>query len=163
MALPADSTSAYLRYLPAIFQEERSEGFNQMLLIFENLWEPLEQRQEHIHMYFDPRTCPACFLPWLASWFDVRISPQWPEARVRALLPELIELYRWRGTEYGLTRIIEVCAGLTPRISQSPSEPFVLRIACKLPDDGSADRKLIEELIQAHKPAHAGYVLEVLE
>jgi phage tail-like protein len=161
--LAPGSASSYMQYLPVIFHGAGSETINRLLLLFENLWEPLEQRLQYIDMYFDPRTCPASFLLWLASWFEVRISPHWPEARVRALLPALIELYRWRGTEYGLTQIIQVCIGMRPTITQSPSEPFVLHIACKLPEDGSADRKLLDELIQANKPAHVGYVLEAPE
>jgi phage tail-like protein len=165
--VPADlldsaSPSKYLEQLPIIFHD--SDLFRRMLLIFENIWEQMEQRQDFVEMYFDPRTCPASFLPWLASWFDVTIDPHWPEARIRALLLELIQLYRWRGTKYGLTRMLEVCAGVTPEISISPSSPFVLKISVRLPKDGGAqsvDEEFIEELVRAHKPAHVGYVLEV--
>jgi len=162
LLLETTSPSKYLDQLPIIFQD--SDLFRRMLLIFENIWEQLEQRQDCVEMYFDPRTCPATFLRWLASWFDVAIDPHWPEARIRALLPELIQLYRWRGTKYGLTRMLEVCAGVTPEITVSPSSPFVLKINVHLPEDGSdrsGEKQFIEELVKAHKPAHVGYVLEV--
>jgi phage tail-like protein len=160
--LDAASPSKYLEQLPIIFHD--SDLFRRMLLIYENIWEQLEQRQDFIDMYFDPRTCPASFLRWLASWFDVHIDPHWPEARARALLLEVIPLYRWRGTKYGLTRMLEVCAGVTPEITVSPASPFVLKISVSLPENGSdhiADRDFIEALIREHKPAHVGYVLEV--
>ncbi|HLI05075.1 MAG TPA: phage tail protein I [Ktedonobacteraceae bacterium] len=157
-----ENGSIYLGFLPDIFQED--DFLRRFLHIFEDIWEPLEQRQDHIGMYFDPRTCPASFLPWLASWLDLPFNPRWPEARHRRLLSAAMELYSWRGTAYGLTRMIEVCTGLTPLIRELPSQPFVFQIRIIMPPGASAeavDKAFIEELIQAHKPAHAGYVLEV--
>jgi phage tail-like protein len=147
--------SIYSNYLPDIYQE--NDFLQRFLYIFEDIWEPLEQRQDHIDMYFDPRTCPAEFLPWLAGWLDLTFNQHWPEARRRRLLAEAMDLYRWRGTRYGLVRMIEICAGVTPVITENPLEPFVFRIRIS----GPVDRELIEELVQVHKPAHAGYILEV--
>jgi hypothetical protein len=72
-----------------------------------------------------------------------------------------MDLYRWRGTSYGLVRMIEVCTGLTPVISENPLEPFVFRIRITGTSAEPVDKELIEELIRTHKPAHAGYILEV--
>ncbi|WP_069802228.1 FHA domain-containing protein [Thermogemmatispora onikobensis] len=153
----------YLRYLPDIYQE--SDFLQRFLHIFEDIWEPLEQRQDHIEMYFDARTCPTRFLPWLASWLDIPLNPHWPEARQRRLLAEAWELYSWRGTLYGLKRMIEVCTGLQPEIFEKPEEPFIFHVRVRLaPGVGGelVDRAFLEELIQLHKPAHAGYILEVI-
>ncbi len=154
--------SLYAQYLPDIYQE--NDFLQRFLRIFEDIWEPLEQRQDHIEMYFDPRTCPVVFLPWLASWLDIPLNAHWSEARKRRVLAQAMELYSWRGTMYGLARMIEVCTGLRPQISEQPSEPFVFHVRIALspaPGGETVDRALIEELIQMHKPAHAGYVLEV--
>ena len=92
--LPPSLRSQYLRHLPSLFDDptvdiaralgeplrrpngevmQRPNGeplrknqdfLARMLLVFESLWEPLEQRQDHIAMYFDPRTCPAELLSW---------------------------------------------------------------------------------------------------
>lgn len=153
----------YMRYLPDIYQE--NDFLQRFLHIFEDIWEPLEQRQDHIALYFDPHTCPVVFLPWLASWLDIPLNSHWPEARQRNLLAQAMDLYSWRGTSYGLARMIEICTGLTPQISEKPNEPFVFHIRITLPSatrSGDVDRALLEELIQTHKPAHAGYILEVL-
>ncbi len=150
--------SLYLRDLPIIFQD--NDFLARFLLIFESIWEPLEQRQDHIAMYADPHTSPASFLGWLGGWLDLSFSAQWPENRVRRLVAEAVDLYRWRGTEYGMTRMIEVCTGLSPRITEIAAEPFVFRITVTAPRDGGVDRDLVEQLIVAHKPAHAGYRLE---
>jgi phage tail-like protein len=159
---PAESDSVFLRNLPDIYQE--NDFLRRFLRIFEEIWEPLERRQDHIEMYFDPRTCPASFLPWLASWLDLSLNLHWPEARQRYLLSQAMELYSSRGTRYGLTRMIEVCAGLTPIINEDPALPYVIRIRVRLSPTAvkeGIDRDFIEELVQAHKPAHTGYILEV--
>lgn len=162
-AIEGKRASLYERFLPDIYQE--NDFLQRFLHIFEDIWEPLEQRQDHISLYFDPRTCPLSFLPWLASWLDIPLNPHWPEMRQRRLLAQAMELYSWRGTSYGLARLIEICTGLTTEIVEKPNEPFVFRIRVSLSSatDGElVDRAFIEELIQAHKPAHTGYVLEIL-
>jgi hypothetical protein len=78
------------------------------------------------------------------------------------LLSEAVELYRWRGTQYGLTRMIEVCTGATPLIAETPANPFVLHIRVAVSQESDIDRDTIERLIVANKPAHTGYVLDVV-
>jgi phage tail-like protein len=156
----AGAMSAYLPYLPIIFQD--NDFLSRFLQIFETIWEPLEQRQDHIAMFLSPRTCPASWLPWFASWFGLPLDPHLPEARARALLAETSEIYRWRGTRYGLARVIEVCTGIRPEITERPSEPNVFHVAVRLPKGaGSEVLVTLKDLINAHKPAHAGYVVEV--
>jgi phage tail-like protein len=156
--LPDGAPSRYLGLLPAMFQED--EFLGRLLQIFEAVWEPLEWRQDHFEYYFDPRTSPAGYLSFLAAWLDLTVNPHWPEDRRRRLLDEAMELYRWRGTPYGLARMIEVCTGRTVDISEVGSQPFTFRV--RLPAASSAgERELIEQLLVTHKPAHVGYVLEV--
>jgi phage tail-like protein len=168
--------SRYLEYLPAIFQDggrsvnnrapaDLSNGngasfLGRMLLIYQSLWEPLEQRQDQVAMYYDPRTCPAEFLSWLASWLQLSIDRHWPEPRRRRLLREAMDLYRWRGTAYGLARMIEVCTGIVPTITENPARPHTFHIKVGLPPDGEIRRDFVEYLIVTHKPAHVGYTLE---
>lgn len=155
---PSDSASHYLQQLPAVFQE--SDFLGRLLLIFETIWEPLEWRHDHFEQYFDPRTSPASFLPWLASWLHLTVNPHWPEDRRRLLLDEAMELYRWRGTPYGLMRMIEVCTGVQVQITEAGAEPFTFRVRFPA-GGGSGQGDLIEQLVATHKPAHVGYVLEV--
>jgi phage tail-like protein len=161
MPLPNGGVSNYLDYLPVIFHD--GDFMSRFLLIFQSMWEPLEQRQDHLAMYFDPHTCPEPFLRWLAGWFGVAVGPRQSEGRLRTLLSEAVELYRWRGTNYGLTRMIEVCTGATPIVSETAANPFVLHIRVALPADVDVDRDAIERLIVANKPAHTAYFLEVIE
>lgn len=155
----AGPASRYIQDLPVVYHA--NEFLGRFLQIFESVWEPLEQRQDHADMYFDPRTCPASFLPWLARWIDLDLDPGLPEARRRALLTEAFELYRWRGTRYGLSRMIELRTGLTPEIVDEPAMPFVMRVRLTLADGVAFDRQALEDVISAHKPAHVGYILEL--
>jgi phage tail-like protein len=153
--------SSYLGFLPVIYHDNDFMG--RFLLIFESIWEPIERRQDQIAMYFNPHTCPPGFLTWIGDWLDLSINTDWPEQRIRRFIAEAMDLYRWRGTRYGLERMIEVCTGVAPQITEPPGQPFVFQVAMKLPEDTDIDRELVEQLIAAHKPAHTGYVLEIAE
>jgi phage tail-like protein len=154
--LPVEDRSRYLEHLPSIYQG--SDFLGRMLLIYEAIWEPLEQRQEHIAMYFSPATSPAPMLAWMAEWLNLELDSHWPEPRRRELLREAMQLYWWRGTAYGLTRMLEVCTGQPVQITEDPDRPFVFRI--KIPAYTDVSRDMVERLVRAHKPAHVGYVLE---
>ena len=72
-----------------------------------------------------------------------------------------MDLYRWRGTTYGMAQMIEIWTGVTPEIAEDPDQPFVFRVRVKPPPDGEIDRAMVEHLLNYHKPAASGYVLEI--
>jgi phage tail-like protein len=158
--LDSCAPSQYQQFLPSVFQD--NDFLRQFLLIFESVWEPLEWRQDHVDMYFDPRTCPVALLPWLAARLDLAFPPGWPEGRMRMVLAEASTLLRWRGTRYGLERLIEAFTGLTPHVGERRDDPFVFDITLSVPAGATVDDAQVDALIRSHKPAHAGYVLEVL-
>lgn len=152
----AGHTSSYLGYLPALFTESDFAG--RLLQIFEQVWEPLQHRQDFVDMYFDPATCPEPFLNWFAGWMGLSVDPHWPESRRRLWLKEAINLQRWRGTRYGLMRLLEVCCGVTPRIVEDPHKPHQLLFV--LPDPSAehdVTRESVEQVIARHVPAHVMY------
>jgi phage tail-like protein len=153
-----DGTAKYLRYLPVIFHG--GTFMNRFLQIFEALWEPLEWRQKHIAMYFDPRTCPPEMLNVISQWIGLTPDPRWSEWRHRRILLETAELQRWRGTPYTLSRMIELGTDLNAKIEEDIGEPFVFRVL--LPRGTSTQQvDIVRELIETYKPAHTGYQLEV--
>src|SRR2546428_7535944 len=156
---PSGRSSKYLEYLPAVFAE--NDFLGRYLLIFESIWEALEQRQDHIAMYFDPATCPEPLLPWLAGWVDLKTGSHWPEGRVRDLVDEVADLNRYRGTAYGLVKMLEIWTGVTPEITENPGEPFVFRVRMKVSSGTEVDHQLVEDLLRANKPAASGFILEV--
>jgi phage tail P2-like protein len=61
---------------------------------------------------WDPWTCPAALLPWLAWALDVEDwEPSWPEATRRRVIAEAIPIHRKRGTRAGVERAL-AAAGL---------------------------------------------------
>ena len=48
-----------------------------------------------------------------------------------------------------------------PQIEDSPTDPFVFNVRITPPNGTTVDRQLVEDLLRAHKPAHAGFVLEI--
>ena len=152
--------SSYLQYLPAIFHEH--DFIDRFLRIFETIWEPLEWRQNSLEMYFDPRTAPTSMLDWLAGWLGLPVAMHYPDSRRRALLHEAMDLYRWRGTSYGLARFIELSTGFPATITGEPGKPFVIRIKINPPPDETVPLELLEDVIRTHKPAVMGYVIEVV-
>lgn len=152
--------SRYLFDLPAIYQDP--DGFlGRYLKIFETIWEPLEQRQDQIALYFDARTAPRQLLPWLADWLRLPLDPELPEQRQRALVHEAYWLMRWRGTHFGLSRLLELATGRNPAISVDPATPYVLVVKLKQPDDPAIGAALIERLVACFKPAHCAYRVEL--
>lgn len=150
-------SSRYLRDLPLIYQGEGSEFLGRYLRIFEAIWEPFEQRQSQITMYFDPCTCPAALLAVLEHWLAISFSKHWPESRRRQLLAEAAELYRWRGTMHTLERVIEIYTSIVPTITAHPTEPFVIEIDPHVQIEEAADLETLTMLIELFKPAHIAY------
>jgi phage tail-like protein len=152
--------SSYLQYLPAMFHEH--DFIDRFLRIFETIWEPLEWRQNSLEMYFDPRTAPTGMLDWLAGWLGLPVALHYPESRRRALLHEALDLYRWRGTNYGLGKFIELSTGFPATITNEPNNPFVIRVKINPPPDETVPLDLLEDVVRTHKPAVMGYVIEVV-
>lgn len=61
---------------------------------------------------WNPATCPAALLPWLAWGLSVDTwSPDWPEATKRARIARAIEIQRSKGTLAGIAAVVSVFGG----------------------------------------------------
>lgn len=151
---PKYSRALYTEFLPPFFQE--SELLGRYLKIFQSIWEPIQQRQDHIEAHFDTHLAPPQVLAWLAHWLAIPLKSNWPEARQRAWMREAVNLYRWRGTRYGLSRSLETVFGITPILKEDATRPYTLQVILLDSPDGedSASREAITEFIQQHIPAH---------
>jgi phage tail-like protein len=114
----------YLKYLPAIYQEDDLMG--RLLMLFESFWAPIETQIDGLSLYFDPCMTPSEFLPWLASWLSLVLDQRWPEERQRQLLRSAVSLYRRRGTKKGLEDYVEIYTGTKPRIVEHRAYDFRL-------------------------------------
>jgi phage tail-like protein len=101
--------SRYLKYLPALYYDDELMG--RFLMIFESLWNPIENQIDNIWYYFDPKMTPSDLVPWLATWSDLSLDERWTEAQQRKLLESAARLYRMRGTKRGLVEYLEIYTG----------------------------------------------------
>ena len=147
---------SYLRYLPAIYQENpigqedpvSRDFLERFLSIFETVFYDLETRIYDIFKYFDPDTAETSiydaykyfdpetaeakskdFLNWLASWMNIAVEDEWDENIRRRFIRDAYTLYKQKGTLSGIEKLIEIYTGKKPLIIE-PSrigKPMVLK------------------------------------
>jgi phage tail-like protein len=169
--------STYLAYLPSPYQGD--EFLGRFLRIFEDVLGPIELTVDEIASYFDPLLTPEELLPWLASWVGVELDERWPVARRRALVARAAELYRWRGTRRGLREHLRIYTGYDPLIVENfsgmrlgqdaalgrntrlgqPSDHWLAITV--LANEDEVDEATLRRIIEAEKPAHVGYAIEI--
>jgi phage tail-like protein len=121
-----DKKSSYLKYLPALFQEDPFLG--RFLVPFEEVLSSFESLLSEVDRYFSPAlTSPVPsdssatypeLLRWLAQWVALVLDEEWDEAKQRRIIGEAVALYRYRGTVQGLKRYLEIYTGIEPEIRE---------------------------------------------
>jgi len=162
------SASSYLKYLPAIYSADDFMG--RFLLIFESILSPIDRTVGNLHYYFDAQMAPPEMLPWLASWLGLALDERWPDDQRRALILAAVELYQWRGTRRGLSEFLRLYTGITPEIIElgvgrrgaTAADAFKFTVRLRVPDPAQVDRSVVEAIIEAEKPAHTGYTVEIV-
>jgi len=174
---PPKQESSYLKYLPGIYRDDEIMG--QLLMIFESIMSPIERSIGNIAAYFDPSMTPGHFLNWLGSWLDLSLDPIWPEHRRRELIKFAAELYRWRGTRWGLSKYISIYTGNEPQIYEytpgmvlgddtkmgsdaqlgSGIGWYHLMVVVPIDKDSTIVENKVRTIIETQKPAHSTYTL----
>ncbi len=145
-----------LNYLPSSYQTDFMSRF---LGIFESILTPIEWNIANLDLFLDPQAAPADFLPWFTSWFDLTFDDSWSEAQRRTILVEAHDIYLYRGTKRALGRVLEIYTDSVPEIIDLADEQSPFTFTVKLPLAQKERQNLIEQLINAHKPAHTNYQL----
>lgn len=144
-----------------------------------------------VHRYFDPgpakpdrERAPLGFLEWLAGWVALSLRADWDEGVRRRILAEIVPAYRLRGTAAGLRQILKAFTGLEPRIQErfgpftvgeavvgestqlggAPPHYFLVEAFLPLAEarDLERAREKLRAVIDAEKPAHTYYDLQIL-
>ncbi|NBD22292.1 phage tail protein [Paenibacillus glycinis] len=167
---------SYLRYLPAVYQEEeKSRDFlERYLSIFEAMMTSSERQIDGIARWFDADSVGGDFLRWLASWLAIAYDEHWPEDKLRQLIHATPALYGKRGTRDGLEELIRLFTGARPiiveqyriRCAEDPeiaallerlfgSEPYSFCVLLK-PDQirTAGEYATVKRIVDAEKPAH---------
>jgi phage tail-like protein len=192
-ATRTDATGDALRPLltgrnaPAYAPYTEPPFFARYLRGFDDLIEPLSEAVSRLSLLFAADSTPEEFLPWLSTWIGAVADETWPVLRRRRLLTEAVELFRWRGTRKGLSRYLELYAGVVPRIDDQPVQgmrlggrgnrlgsqharlgdvaPHTFVVTLALPVgtiDREAKEQAIHRIIESQKPAHTTYTLRLL-
>jgi len=142
----------------------------------------LGQKVERLHELFDPRTTPATFLPWLASWAALSLRAGMREDKQRELIAQIIPLYQIRGTKKYLEKLLELCdvpgsvseveipplqlgmhhqIGVDTYLGGGPPHFFRVSLLTSGLTAGAveAQRQIAYEVIEMAKPAHTTYEL----
>jgi phage tail-like protein len=72
----------------------------------EGLLHELDERAALRALLLDPGIAPRDLLPWLAGLIGLVLDARWPEPARRELLRQAYDLYRIRGTQAGLERLL---------------------------------------------------------
>jgi phage tail-like protein len=167
-----------MQYLPTLYQGD--EFLGRFLRIFEDVLSPIEGMIDTVADALDPRLAPEEFLPWLASWLGVELDENWPVEQRRELMTRAATLYRWRGTRRGLREHVRIYARRPPlivenftgmRLGQDAALGMNTRLGTYQPDcvyvtvvadrPETLDERALQRIVEASKPAHVGYLLEV--
>jgi phage tail-like protein len=128
--LGIEAKGRYLRYLPALYEQDEFMG--RFLMLFESFWAPIETQIDAIHNYLDPKMAPVPFLPWLASWLGLNLDNRLSEEQQRELIRWAIWLFRRRGTRWALQRHLEIYCGGQVQIVEHRASDFRLGPSTRL-------------------------------
>jgi phage tail-like protein len=108
----------YLRRLPRTFstEPESASFLRRYLAMFGGQLQEMSNRAEHRDILLNPDATAAEALPWLASCLGLTLDERWSVESRRRAIAEAIELWKRRGTIRGLSRFIEIVAGVRPII-----------------------------------------------
>ena len=124
------------------------------------------------------------FLEWLAGWSALALKEDWPLEKKRKIIARIIPLYRMRGTKRGLEEYLKIYVGEGVSIMEEmkpfqveetsyvekesvlegmPPYFFIVNISLPVPDPEimKERKKAVEEIIDAEKPIHTRYKLNI--
>lgn len=154
------SESRYLEYLPDIYNSNDNRFIPRFLALLESILSPIEWNIDNFDLYLQPQAAPLAFLPWLANWFEITFHHSWSEQSQRTLLSEAHQIHDRRGTAWALSRILEIYTGSAPEIDDQNKnlDPFTFIVKLPMREE-QVNRNVIEQIIDASKPAHTSYSL----
>jgi len=108
----------FLRRLPRTYSTEPDSAsfLRRYLAMFAGQLQDMSQRAENRDILLNPAATASEALPWLAGFLGLALDERWSIESRRTVIAEAIDLWKWRGTIKGLSRFIEIVAGVRPII-----------------------------------------------
>lgn len=130
---------------------------------------------DNLHAYVDPALAPPDFLTMLEGWVGAPDAVEVHDLeRRRTVVRTITALHGARGTLGALRQVLELLSGVDVDVRDNgavtwskepgPPPPGTRRpyLVVRVTDDGDVDVDLLRAVIEAWKPAHVPYELEVL-
>lgn len=159
--------------LPGVLQEDAfivrfTAGFDAVLA-------PMISVLDCLDAYFDPLLAPDDFVEWLAGWVGLDVDAHWTDQHRRQSVLTAIAMHRARGTTAGLRaqlsmavdaeiEVVEsggISRASTPTAEDDEAAPH-LQIRVLADDPGDVRLAVLEEVVDAVKPAHVPHTIEVV-
>jgi phage tail P2-like protein len=103
---------------------------------------------------WDPATCPAELLPWLAWALSVDLwDESWPEARQRAVIAAAVEVHRHKGTPVAVETMCGAL-GFAVEVSEWPDyggDPYKFRVVARSRFRDAAESDLLFQAVSVSK------------
>jgi phage tail-like protein len=102
-----------LRQLPRTWSRDEADAafLHRFLAPAEGMLHGLDEDAATREVLIDPAATPQEALGWLASLAGLVLDRRWPEDALRSLIAEAFQLFRLRGTQAGLERLLELYLG----------------------------------------------------
>jgi phage tail-like protein len=112
---------ALLNALPRGWSRDEGDAdFLQRLLApAEGLLHEVDEWADQRAVLADPRVTPSTALDWLASFAGLALDRRWPEQARRLLVAEAYGLFRRRGTQAALLRVLAIYLGYQPTLVEA--------------------------------------------
>jgi phage tail-like protein len=168
------SPDPFGRRLPAVYAAD--DLAQRLLAACDTVIAPVYATLDNLWAYFDPELAPPDFLEWLAGWVAADGGGDLSPDHRRAAVRQAADLHRRRGTAAGLSDEILADFGVRPEILESGATTWSstnggplpgsagpwLTVRLRVPDPSAVPVARLRALVDAARPAHVPYTIEVL-
>lgn len=169
-----ESPTQLLGTMPMMYQSDRLA--EQLCTSCDEVLAPIFATLDCLTAYLDPRTTPPDMLDWLAGWVGLTTVGHQDASRKREVILAGIDLLPWRGTIRSVREAVVAAFGkdveviesgsadgsTTPNSTPGGRRKPILVVRVTVDDEADLDKRSLEDLVNAVKPAHVPHRIEVL-
>jgi phage tail-like protein len=156
-----------LHQLPPVLAQDRVLGG--LVLALEQIADSVRERIDGVEHQLDVDLASPEMLAYVAAWLGVTLEPSETGERQRAIVRAAGETVRWRGTRYGVERMLEAATGSRVVVRDGggvhraaerlgPADPVVV---VQLDSTGGLTEQQVRTLLESELPVGALLELEV--
>jgi phage tail-like protein len=169
-----ESPKQLLATMPMLFSTDPLA--EQLCTSADEVLAPIFATLDCLTAYLDPRTTPPDMLDWLAGWVGLTTVGHLETSRKRDVILAGIELLPWRGTIRSVREAVVAVFGMeveviesgaasgstTPNSAPEGRRMPILVVRVTAEREADVDKRSLDELVDAVKPAHIPHRVEVL-